>query len=195
MAAESQNARQLSWFFPPICLQLVPSVQFRRAFRQQPMGSIISFLFDFDIESDDSQTNVPLFSPSASINQIGKPNLETFSLLWCDADVEKVCSSRAMQEKLLDLISFQRTFTSIDECDQYIGQQTKSIDKIILICSGSFAQQLLGRVHALPQIMSVYIYCFHKENYQQLHSQFAKVGDQARENITRLLCSISGQMR
>jgi poly-beta-hydroxyalkanoate depolymerase len=145
------------------------------------MGSIVSFLFDFDIEPDSSQTTIPLFPPSASNSLIGKPNLETFSLLWCDADVEKVYSSRATHEKLLDLISFQRTFTSSDECEQYIRQQTTSADKIILICSGSFAQLLLSGVHALPQLTSVYIYCFHKGNYQQLHGQFAKVSDQKRD--------------
>ena len=141
------------------------------------MGSIISFLFGFELEPDGSEVMVPLFPPSASISPVGKPNLEIFSLLWCDADVEKVYSSRATQEKLLDLISFQRTFTSIDECERFICQQTTTIDKIILICSGSFAHQLLSRVHEKAQLTSVYVYCFHTENYQQLNSQFGKVSD------------------
>lgn len=110
-------------------------------------------------------------------NAISKENLEIFSLIWCDSDVDKVYQSRATQEKLLDLIHFQCTFKSIEECEQYIRQQTTPLDKIILISSGSFGQDLLARVHSLPQITTVYIYCLLKTNHTALLTDFSKVNE------------------
>ncbi len=89
--------------------------------------------------------------------------------------MEKVYECRANQEKLLDLIHFQRTFKLIEECEQYIRDETTSVDKIILISSGTFGQDLLTRVHHLPQINSVYIYCLFKANHETLLANFSKV--------------------
>jgi hypothetical protein len=138
----------------------------------------IGSLFDSPkIEQSPSEEIVPLLLPHTSTSTTHQENLEIFSLIWCDSDVEKVYESRATQEKLLDLIHFQRTFKSIDECKQYISEKTTPIDKIILISSGTFGQDLLACVHHLPQINSVYIYCLLTNNYQSLLDNFSKVDD------------------
>jgi hypothetical protein len=134
-----------------------------------------SFFSSSNVEHSPPEEMVPLFLPYTTTNTIHKQNLEIFSLIWCDSHVEKVYESRVTQEKLLDLIHFQRTFKSIEECEQYIREETTTVDKIILISSGSFGQDLLDRVHHLPQINSVYIYCLLKNNYQTLLTNFPKV--------------------
>jgi len=91
--------------------------------------------------------------------------------------VDNVYGSRVTQEKLVNLIHFQPTFKSIEEGEIYILNETTVIDKIILISSGSFAQDLISRVHHLPQLNSVYIYCLLKRNYQSLLTRFPKVRD------------------
>ncbi len=99
-----------------------------------------------------------------------------FSLIWCDLDIESVYGTRMTQEKLLGVIHFRRTFKSIEECEQYIFKKTTPADRIILISSGSFGQDLMrGLVHQLPQVNSVYIYCLLWENYQTLLTKFSKV--------------------
>jgi hypothetical protein len=141
------------------------------------MGVIGSLFYSPKIEQSPSEEMVPLLLPHTSTSTTHKQNLEIFSLIWCDSDVEKVYESRTTQEKLLDLIHFQRTFKSIDECEQYISEKTTLIDKIILISSGTFGHDLLTRVHHLPQINSVYIYCLLTNNHQSLLDNFSKVDD------------------
>ncbi len=135
-----------------------------------------SFFSSPEIEPHPSEEKLPLFPPNTATNTTHKQNLDIFSLIWCDSDVQKVYESRATQEKLLDLIHFQRTFNTVEECERYIRERTTTADKIILVSSGSFGSDLLNRVHHLSQINSVYIYCLLKNNYDLLLANFPKVG-------------------
>ena len=139
------------------------------------MGTLQSLFSKLIGSSTVAEDIIPLLPSPVSIDASLNQNLEVFSLIWCDADVETVYASRPVQEKLLHLINFQRTFKSVNECEQYICQKTTAIDKIILVSSGSFGQDLLNRVHHLPQINAIYIYCLIKENYQTLPANFTKV--------------------
>ena len=125
------------------------------------MGSTGSYFLSDEVH----EGNVPFFQPCSTNNTIHEQNLEIFSLIWCDADVDNVYGSRVAQEKLVDLIHLQRTFKSIEECTTYILNETNIIDKIILISSGSFAQDLISRVHHIPQLHSIHIYCLLKKTY------------------------------
>jgi hypothetical protein len=139
------------------------------------MGALQTIFSNSTVCSTVTEDIVPLLPSPVAIDAPFKQNLEIFSLIWCDADVETVYASRPVHEKLLDLINFQRTFKSVNECEQYICQKTTAIDKIILVSSGSFGQDLLNRVHHLPQINAIYIYCLIKENHQTLLTNFTKV--------------------
>lgn len=139
------------------------------------MGALQTIFSQSIASSTVAEDIVPLLPSPVSIGIPLNQNLEIFSLIWCDADVETVYASRPIHEKLSDLINFQRTFKSVNECEQYICQKTTAIDKIILVSSGSFGQDLLNRVHHLPQINAIYVYCLVKENHQTLLAHFTKV--------------------
>ncbi|CAF1262480.1 unnamed protein product [Didymodactylos carnosus] len=68
-------------------------------------------------------------------------NLETYSLLWCDENVNKTDENREIQTELRRAINYLKAFDSIDLCKHYI--QRKSNEEIILIVSGRTGSQLI----------------------------------------------------
>ena len=102
-------------------------------------------------------------------------NLEVFSLIWCDANQDTLCENRQTQEKLRDFINFQKTFTSVDECEQYVCHETTVEDKIILISSGALGHILIPKIHDKPSIKSIYIYCLNEANKKEWIINFSKV--------------------
>jgi len=60
-------------------------------------------------------------SSSTSIFTIDKTvNLETFSLLWLDANVHKTDDNIKSQRKLREAINFIQIFDQVDQCEENI---------------------------------------------------------------------------
>jgi hypothetical protein len=100
-------------------------------------------------------------------------NYETYSLIWLDASINSEENLDA-QEKLRLSINYLITFDKVDECEKYI-RSISSDDRIVLIVSGHFGQQLLPNIHLFRQVSSIYIYCTNKEFHQQWSKQYTKV--------------------
>ncbi|CAF1256339.1 unnamed protein product [Rotaria magnacalcarata] len=102
-------------------------------------------------------------------------NLEVFSLIWCDESQDRLYENRQTQEKLRDLINFHKKFTNVQKCESYLHHETTVEDKIILISSGTFGHVLLPKIHDMPQVKTIYIYCLHQTNHEQWIMNFSKV--------------------
>ncbi|CAF1175588.1 unnamed protein product [Didymodactylos carnosus] len=63
-------------------------------------------------------------------------NLETFSLLWLDANTNSTAENRDTQNQLRRTTNFLKTFRTCDECEEYIREVTDG--KIVLIVKGIF---------------------------------------------------------
>lgn len=101
-------------------------------------------------------------------------NFETYSLIWVDATINFQENIDA-QAKLRSSINYLRTFDKLDDCENYIQSSTTSNDRIVLITSGQFGQQLIPEIHKLRQIYSIYIYCTDNEFHQQWSGKYNKV--------------------
>jgi len=93
--------------------------------------------------------------------------------LWLDTSVNSE-KNVYVQQKLRSFIHHLQIFEKLDQCEQYI-QSVSSQDRLVLIVSGELSQQLLPRIHHLPQIYSIYIYFTNEELYQPLKQQYSKV--------------------
>jgi hypothetical protein len=100
-------------------------------------------------------------------------NFETYLLVWLDASINSE-ENLAAQEKLRLSINYLQSFDQLCECEIYI-QSVPSEDRIVLIVSGDFGQQLIPKIHDLQQVFSIYIYCGNKEFHQQWSEQYDKV--------------------
>lgn len=100
-------------------------------------------------------------------------NFETYSLIWLDGSIDSEENLDA-QEQIRSSINYLQTFDELDECKDYI-HSVSCDDRIVLIASGHFGEQLVPSIHCLRQISSIYIYCLNKEYHQEWSQQYRKV--------------------
>ncbi|CAF4847782.1 unnamed protein product, partial [Rotaria sp. Silwood1] len=101
-------------------------------------------------------------------------NLETFSLLWLDAEVNTKEENRRAQKRLRSIINYLKIFQDQNECQQYIKSCSEQ-DRIVLISSGRLGKELIPQIHDLRQLSDVYIYCWDKKAYKHWAKQFSKI--------------------
>jgi hypothetical protein len=103
-------------------------------------------------------------------------NLEIFSLIWLDEQVNITEENRQAQSELRLVINHLKTFADRNQCHQYILSHSPQ-DRLILIVSGRCGRQLVPEIHHLRQLFSVYIYCMDTQTNKQWAGNFPKVGD------------------
>ena len=103
-----------------------------------------------------------------------KINLETFSLVWLDITINNSKENRHTQQELRSVINHLRTFENSSECEEYI-RSIPHDDRIIIIVSGVSGRQLIPRIHNLPQVCSVYVYCMQRKTNEKWTKDFTKV--------------------
>jgi hypothetical protein len=100
-------------------------------------------------------------------------HLESFSLIWLDADVN-IKENRDTQQKLRAIINHLKEFHDARECQQYIEQRSKE-DSLVLIVSGRLGEEVVPCIHNFHQVSSIYVYCTDKTKNEQWACKFAKV--------------------
>ncbi|UJR29681.1 hypothetical protein I4U23_017229 [Adineta vaga] len=113
-------------------------------------------------------------------------NLEAFSLIWLDLNVYKTKDNQETQKKLRAAINYLKTFDDPDEFRNYIKQVTPGY-YLVLIISGSLGQHEIPRIHHIPQISDIYVYCMD----ETLHNTWAKKFYKVKAVITELSVLVS----
>jgi hypothetical protein len=101
-------------------------------------------------------------------------NLETFSLVWLDENVNKSKTNINAKEKLRRCINHLRVFENVNDCELYI-QSVRNDDRIIWIVNDSAGKILVPRIHQLQSISSIYIYDENKKIDEKWTKNYAKV--------------------
>ncbi|CAF0955600.1 unnamed protein product [Rotaria sordida] len=112
-------------------------------------------------------------SSTKPVDQSMNPNLESFACLWLDQNVNSTQDNLATQEELRQVINHLRTYDKSDECEKYIRQITK--EKVVLIVSGSLGQDIVHRLHDLPQFSACYVFCQDQNRNEQWANKYHKV--------------------
>jgi hypothetical protein len=101
-------------------------------------------------------------------------NLESFALLWLDAQVDINEENRKAQKQLRNIINYLKTFDDENDCQQYILSVSPQ-DRVVFIVSGRLGQIIVPQVHHLRQIISIYVYCRNKQANELWSKNFTKV--------------------
>jgi hypothetical protein len=112
----------------------------------------------------------PILPSSTSTTQ----NLETFSLLWLDENVNLIEENVIAQQKLRTVINQLKTFENYQTCEQYI-QQIEDVNSVILIVSGRYGKELIPKIHDLLQLNTIYIYCMNVKLNELWAKDYQKV--------------------
>ncbi|CAF0761299.1 unnamed protein product [Adineta steineri] len=101
-------------------------------------------------------------------------NLETFSLIWLDADVNETKENIDAQHQLRSSINYLKTFQNGVECEEYIKFVIEE-ERIVLIVSGRLGEEVVPRIHQRRQVSAVYVYCMDKKKHKQWAKNFTKI--------------------
>lgn len=101
-------------------------------------------------------------------------NSEVFTLVWLDGSVNSTTENLNVQQQLRSLVNQFKTFDKINDCVNYIRNNSKN-NRIILIVSGQLGRQIVPRIHRLTHIQCIYVYCMDKEKNEKWSQKFPKV--------------------
>lgn len=101
-------------------------------------------------------------------------NLETFTLVWLDANVDKNPDNLTAQDELRATINQLQTFADPTKCVRSI-ESTPKTDRIVLIVSGSLSHGIVRHIHQLEQLVSIYIFCYDVKGHEEWSKSYCKV--------------------
>ncbi|CAF1241946.1 unnamed protein product [Didymodactylos carnosus] len=105
------------------------------------------------LKTDDTLNVQPKQYQQEIFEKRQEKNLETFSLVWLDENVNCYIN---VQLAFRQVINFLKPFDNEDECERYI-KQVKN-EKLILIVSKRYAENITSRIHDQSQLSVVYVY-------------------------------------
>ncbi len=105
---------------------------------------------------------------------VNNTNVEIYITVWLDAEVNTNEENRKAQEQLRTIISRLKAFESRDECKKYV-RSLSSQERVLLIVSGRFGEELIPKIHSLRQVVSIYVYCKDKIANEKWAIHFMKV--------------------
>ena len=121
----------------------------------------------------ESKTKVKLASSStkdaSTRRRANIKMVQNVLLIWLDENFdENRDDCRNTVTQLRRVVNDINTFTTGDQCIQFVN--TIKDNKACMIITGSLGQHIVPRVHQMPQVDSIFIFCGNKK----LHEQWAK---------------------
>ena len=101
-------------------------------------------------------------------------NLETFSVIWLDDNVNALEKNIVVQQKIRSFINHLKIFDDVTQCERHIRLMSEN-DRIVLIVCGQLAQDIIPRIHSLRQVASVYLYCADEQQNEATSMKYSKV--------------------
>ncbi|UJR20879.1 hypothetical protein I4U23_023988 [Adineta vaga] len=100
--------------------------------------------------------------------------MQNVLVIWLDSSIDgnsEDCHNTLTQ--LQSVASSIDTFIDADLCIEFIQGITN--DKICLITSGSLGQYIVSRIHSMPQMDSIFIFCSNKKSHEQWAKEWPKI--------------------
>jgi tetratricopeptide (TPR) repeat protein len=100
--------------------------------------------------------------------------VENFIIIWLDFNIHQ--SNQDNQNSIAQLrriVNSIQTFTDSDRCIDYLTDVQN--EKVVLIVSGSFGQQVVHLIYEITQLVSIYVFCGDKVEHSQWASNYKKV--------------------
>ncbi|CAF1425373.1 unnamed protein product [Rotaria magnacalcarata] len=110
--------------------------------------------------------------PSHQIKNSASP--EYSALIWLDANLDE--SNEFYHDSLIKLRRIAKiiyTYNLMDKCVDFFSR-TKH-EKVFMIVSGTLGQEIVPRLHPVPRLAAVYIYCQNRLKHAQWSKKWMKV--------------------
>ena len=101
-------------------------------------------------------------------------NKENITIIWLDENLDRNRDKTiAIEDFLKQINDFVRLCTDRETCIRSINLIKN--EKIVLLISGSCSEDVLSRVHNLPNLDSVFVFCMKPQKYISLRSKYTKI--------------------
>ncbi|CAF1058520.1 unnamed protein product [Didymodactylos carnosus] len=114
-----------------------------------------------------------VFEDDADAADTTSTNLETFLIVWLDANVTKTQDNLDTYTELRAAVNYIKTFDELQKCEEYILRIKR--EKIILIVSGGLGREIVPRLHDLVQLNCIYVFCMDQEANEEWSKNYSKV--------------------
>ena len=124
-----------------------------------------------EIQQAHSTMHVQNTRPESPINLQMTQNV---LLIWLDANIDE--SSGVCQNTIAHFrraVNDIEAFIDGEECVQFLKDIAH--EKVCMIVSGSLGQEIVPRVHDLPQLDSIFIFCSNKKNHKRWAKAWSKI--------------------
>jgi len=111
---------------------------------------------------------------ASNTNQSEETNLENVYVIWLDASINSSKENFDIQKQIRSTINHVKTFANVNDCERYL-QQISQDDRIFLIVSGRFGQEIVPKIQHYRQIISIYVYCMDRKINELWAKNFPKV--------------------
>jgi len=95
-------------------------------------------------------------------------------LLWLDPSVNADKDNANTQTQLRKIITDVYAFEDVSTCDKYIKNLSEE-KQVVLIINGGFGEEFVPKIHEMPSLIAIYIFCMDQAKYVEWAKQFSKV--------------------
>jgi tetratricopeptide (TPR) repeat protein len=102
------------------------------------------------------------------------PMVQNVLLIWLDKNTnENSAYIRNIVTQLRRVVNTINTFVDIEECIPFL--ESMDNEKVCMVISGSLGEHFVPRVHAMPQVDSIFIFCSNKIYHEQWAKEWPKI--------------------
>ena len=100
--------------------------------------------------------------------------IQNYILIWVDSNIdEKSTDCQNTLEKLHNVVADVTIFKQPEQCIQFLN--TMDDEKAFVISSGALGENLVPRIHRLPKVDVIYIFCGNKARNEVWASNWPKI--------------------
>jgi len=100
--------------------------------------------------------------------------IENFVVVWLDPQVDEFKDDYEKSiTHLRSIVNTIETFNDIDKCIKFLN--TIKDERIFVIVSGGFGQQIIDELQKMRTIITVYIFCFDKDKHSKWAKNYTKI--------------------
>ena len=136
------------------------------------------------LSSSEQRSGIPKSSSTADthINRVFKTSsrssqiriLENFIIIWLDSNIDDSDEdTRNITIYLQSIVSSIKRFTDSDECVDFLTDIED--EKVFMVVSDYFGQEILPLIVDIPQLHSIYVLCNHQAEHEQWTHESKKV--------------------
>ena len=116
-------------------------------------------------------------SSTGAFSESSRPHqkrLQSYLLIWADSNInERNANCQIAVMQLRSIINEVKLSTTSAQCINFLNEMDEL--KAFVILSGAFARELVPKIHHMPRLDTIYIFCGNKQRYAEWAKDWSKI--------------------